>query len=133
MTTVVSFSGELVSGPLGVQDCDFPSGVQTIDLSLDKTPAPASFYGQKTVSVSIFTALAGIGASGPVTQATVLLLNASSPLQLQVTYDDGSGGDVVALDFVDGPYLKRVPAANFIKLVEVLGSATIEYFAAGLV
>jgi hypothetical protein len=82
-------------------------------------------------SPSSFITLSGIGTGDTVTHADTLYFFAYSQVTLRLTTDDGAGGDVVAVLPCDGLYVMEFPSAKFLKLLEIEGSANVEYFASG--
>ena len=80
---------------------------------------------------SSYQALPGVGAAPAVTHADTLYFFSNSPILLQLTTDDGAGGNVLSVLPVDGLLILEFNASRFLKLVEVLGQAQIEYFASG--
>ena len=131
MGQAISVSGTIITGQLGAGDCAFPNAVTNLVLQVPQVPAPASFYSQKQVTAPAFAALDGIGSGKAVTKAVFLYLRTNGPVQLRITQQPDSGPDVPAIEWVDGTVMKKVPANNYIKLVEILGTATVEYLAAG--
>lgn len=131
MGQVISVTGAIIAGQLGSQECAFPNAITNIVLQVPQISAPASFYSQKQVAAASFATLDGIGTGKAVTKAQFLYLRTNGPVQLRITQQPDSGPDVPAVEWVNGTLLKQVPANNYIKLVEILGTATVEYFAAG--
>lgn len=131
MGQVIAVTGSIVAGPLGSQDTGFPNGVQNIALRVPSISAPVSFYSQKLVTAAAFAELDGIGTGKAVTKALFLYLATNGPCQLRITYQADSGPDIVSVEPLNGTLLKQLPAGNYIKLVEILGTVTVEYFAAG--
>ena len=88
---------------------------------------------QRSVSTGVYLQLAGVSssASDPVTKGDTLYLLTNGPVSFRLTTDDGSGGNVVAVVPVDGFAMWEFPGNKFLKLLEVLGSASIEYFVSG--
>ena len=83
-------------------------------------------------AATAYVALPGIGTAPAVTHATFLYFFASSPILLRFTTDDGAGGSVVIADVpLDGLLVQEFSSARFLKLLEVKGSGSVEYLAAG--
>lgn len=124
----LELQGSIVSGPSS--DCSLPGA--TVNLTFEETPSAAmSAYGSKTVaSPSSYVTLPGLGTGSLVTQGTVLYIRTRDNMKFRLTMYD-SGGDVTSVVYLQGPALWRFPASNYLKLLEVQGSGTVEYFVAG--
>jgi hypothetical protein len=93
-------------------------------------------YGQATGvlsrTISSPSAFIDLGEPGnAVTKATFLYLKSDAPLDVRLTTDDGSGGDVVAVVPVEGLCLLEFSSSKHLKLLEVQGSGRLEYFVSG--
>lgn len=130
---VVSFRGNLQAGPPKATTGSFPAGMTNIAFDLKPTakPAPVSCHDIRNLSASSYTSLRGIGSTDTVQQANFLFIQTDSPISFRVTYDDGSGGDVVDVIAVDGLFVQEAPIDKFIKLLEAQGTGVVEYFASG--
>lgn len=130
----LDLQGALIGGPPTGGDV-FPASTFAVPLRLRTIPkgfgVATGVLTRQVNSPSVFTTLSGIGANDTVTQADVLYFKASGPVALQLTTDDGLGGDIVATLSCDGLVLMEFPTSNFLKGLEVRGSATVEYFASG--
>ena len=127
-------SGQLVAGPAdSAQDNLFPAATTNEPFTLNPPATPYNVAtGMMTAVVTspnAFEALPGVGgAVGPVTQAKVLYLRVQVPMQFRITY---SGDGTPKVRYVRGLSIEEVDLAHPITLVEVQGSGTVTYFAAG--
>ena len=76
-----------------------------------------------------FVPLEGPGTT--IRRCDFLFLNADSTIDLRLTLDDGSGGDVVSTIKHKGLLMKEFDPSYYLKLVEVKGVAQIAYLATG--
>lgn len=131
---VTTLQGTLVAGPPKAASGTFPAGLVSIAFTL-KPPnksAPVSVKSVRNLSSpSTYATLRGIGDGEDVAQATFLFLQTDNSIDVRVTCDDGSGGDVVSVVSVDGLLIMEKPANKFIKLLEAQGTGVVEYFASG--
>ncbi len=133
MSTGVVFQGSIVAGPQGSSDCGFPSGVTNIQFGGNTIPAGV-MTGDMVRSVNSaadYVDLDGVGSDQAVTQATFFFLRTQSPIFVRVTFQPTSGGDIVSVIPVQGVVTIQAPPTNYIKGLEAMGVATIEYFASG--
>lgn len=127
--------GTIQAGPASSGDGVFPSSTFDGQIRLRTSPkqylACTGSTGRAFNSPSSYVALPSIGTGGDVTKVDTLYIRSSSEVSLQLTTDDGAGGDVVAIIPLDGGILLEFPTTKYLKLLELKGSATIEYFASG--
>jgi len=131
----LSLTGALVAGPSGGGDV-FPASSFMVPLALAAGSA-ASFQvatgvlTQLVASPGAFVPLVGVGPTAAATQGTFLYLRTDAEVTLRLTVDDGSGGtDTLELP-VSGLALMEFPAARPLELLEIRGTATVEYLVAG--
>jgi hypothetical protein len=126
-------SGSLLAGPSqGSSESTFPSAQVNIPLALKETPltydAATGCIARAVASPASFVTLT----TDAVPEGRVLYLRTDADVSLRITSDDGSGGDVVeAVVPVSGLYVREFPETKFLKLLEVRGTAAIEYFVSG--
>lgn len=84
-----------------------------------------------TINNVAYQALPGVGAAPAVTHADTLYFFSDAPILVRLTTDDGAGGSVLSVLPVDGFVMLEFQAQKFLKLVEVQGASSIEYFASG--
>ncbi len=131
---VVTLQGTLLAGPAKGSSAGFPTGLVNAEFTLRPSSkgAAVSVYDVRNLSSpSGFLTLRGVGAGETVTQATTLYLRTESPMQVRLTYDDGSGGSRTATLDVEGLCILEAPSTKFIKLLEASGVGVVEYFASG--
>lgn len=130
----LDLQGALIGGPPSGGET-FPASTFSVPLRLRTSPkgygVATGVLSQQIASPAAYVALSGIGVGGAVTQADTFYFKASGPVDLRVTTDDGAGGDVVAVIPSDGLAVIETPASKYVKLVEVQGNGTVEYFASG--
>ncbi len=133
----VELSGSLTFGPSAGGAGVFPSSSDT--MSLETTPSPKQFGAatgtlQRLVSSpGGYSTLSGIGASDTVQQCGFLYFRCNSPVKLRLTFVDPDGGsDIVSIVPVQGTIVFEPPTNGYLKLLEIKGSAQIEYSACGL-
>lgn len=140
MSDSVTLLGNLTAGPQSVCEGGFPSGLLQVNFGLAGScpgagtkPAPKKFWASQTVnSTGVFVALAGVGTGETVTQANVLYVRTTVLLKLRLTFADPAGGaDIVSIVPVEGLLILEPSATGYLKLLEVLGAGTVEYFASG--
>ena len=131
----VSFQGEIEARPQIVSDTTFPGGRTDISLILTPTAKQAGVMtgvALRTISSPLaYVALTGVGASDTVTQANFLYLRTNAPMLVRLTFEDGANPDIVAIVPVFGVFVYEVDVSRYLKLVEVLGSGQVEWFASG--
>lgn len=131
MDTLV-LSGTLIKGPLGATDCGGGGTCSTpITLYPSQKNAPANFEATKQVSAIVFTPLDGVGPAETVTQGTFLLIQTTSPMRFRITTHPDTGPDFTSELYVHGTYLHEFPTANYLALLEVLGTGKVHYIVAG--
>lgn len=130
----IDLQGALIGGPPSGGDT-FPASTFSVPLRMRTTPkgfgVATGVLTRLVASPAAFVALSGVGSGDTVTQADVLYFKPSGPVDLRLTTDDGVGGNVVAVVPIDGITMIEFPTSKFLKLLEVQGSATVEYFASG--
>jgi hypothetical protein len=135
----LQLTGSLVAGASCATACGDSSGTLTLPLSFPScgkqyqvsvgTPpgAPRSIN-----SLLAFTAISSIGAGGDVTRGEFLYVASEGTLDLELTTDDGSGGNVVAVVPIDsGPTMWTFPSTKYLKGLRVRGVGRLIYFVAG--
>jgi hypothetical protein len=129
----VALTGQLVAGPAGSSGNSFPAGSSQIPFATNPDPKPANVSTgdvQVNVSAQSYAALAGVGAGGAVTQGTLLFFRCNSPMQLRTTTYN-SGGNVQAVEVVNGLKIVEFDQGAYLVLLEVIGSGPVEYFVSG--
>lgn len=130
----INLQGSLSGGPTSASSDAFPAATINIPLSLRSSPKGfgcATGVLQRQIAASSFVVLAEVGPGGSVVKANFLYLKCNGPVLLRCTFDDGLGGDIVAVEPVNGLVVKEVDDSKFLKTVEVQGNALLEYFACG--
>lgn len=129
-----SISGSLTFGPQPAGGT-FPNGSSSLQLGLiaDQKPfdAASPAVTRSFDSPSAFASLGVVAESGPVVRCTVFYLRCESKLRVRVTFDDGVGGTYQSTFPLLGTILIEPPDDEAIVSVEVKGTSTIEYCAAG--
>lgn len=134
MAGVTELTGSITSGPQSVVDTTFPSMQDTVQLRL--TPSPKQWQcctgamSRNVASPSSYVTLDGIGSAATVTHADFLYLRCNATLRLKMTQVDGITTLVSEQD-VSGLIVVEKPSGGCITLLEVKGTATLEYLAAG--
>lgn len=133
---VIRVDGQIVAGPPNGVAPSQDRSVLSTALALkggagSKPFQVATGFLQLTISNSSYQTLPGIGTAPAVTHADTLYFFSGSPILVRLTTDDGAGGDVLSVIPVDGLVILEFNAQRFLKLLEVLGAAPIEYFASG--
>jgi hypothetical protein len=130
----VQLQGALIGGPPSGGEV-FPAALFNVPLKLRTDPkgfGAATGILQRTITSAVaYVQLADVGANGTVTQANTLYLKSAGPIDVRLTCDDGVGGNVVSEYQQDGMSLLEFSDVKFLKMVEVRGSAQIEFFASG--
>lgn len=130
----IDLQGALFGGP-PTGGSTFPAATFSVPLRMSTTPKPfgvaTGVLTRNVASPAAYLTLSGIGAADTVTKGDVLYFKASGAVDLRLTTDDGAGGDVVAIVPVQGIVILEFSSSKYLKLVEVQGSASIEYFMSG--
>ena len=136
MSLQAQLSATLTTGPGSSSDNPFPSGVTSINFGLMPAAKGYTVATGAVVAVaspSSFASVDAIGACGQVTQALTLLLRSpTAQVQVQLTCANPAGGSpIVAVVPLNGTMLLEFPANGYLQALAIMGSATIEYWAAG--
>lgn len=137
MSNVVQLQGQIQAGPPGCGGCSGLGMLLQLSLQLKgacaQKPYNVATGGQPRIinSAAVFVALGDVGPTGVVTRADTLFFYSPVPIDLELTTDDGAGGDVVAIVPLDGTLVLEFPTQKPLKLLRVRGTATIQYFASG--
>lgn len=129
---VVTLKASILAGPPKSTCGKFPSGLVSLEFELrppNKNAAVMAQHVRDVSSPSAYVTLGGVGTGQAVTQASFLYLRTSVAMDLRLTTSDSV--DVVSVHPVDGVLLMEFPAAKYLKLLEVQGSGTLEYFVSG--
>ena len=131
----VSFQGEIEARPQVVSDTSFPGGRTDISLILTPTSKPAGVMtgvALRTInSPSSYVALTGVGVTDTVTQSNFVYLRTNAPMLIRLTFKDGSNPDIVSVLPMNGACVYEVDVSRYLKLIEVMGSGQVEWFASG--
>ena len=134
MSGVIDLSGTIFAGPPNVTDTTFPNMRDTVDLHTTPTQRQYAVctgaLSRTIASTGAYVTLGGIGPTDTVTKADFLYLRCNGTLRIRMTQVDGLGTLVSEQD-VGGLLVLEKPSAGCITLLEVKGSATVEYLAAG--
>jgi hypothetical protein len=117
----ISCSGALIVGP-GDTAKPFPGSETTVALALKNTECTVVQPGLNVVA----SPLAFVALPAGVTKGLLLYVRTDNPVTLRLT--TLAGAQVVP---VDGLFLAEFPSTDPLLLLEVQGSATIEYLVAG--
>lgn len=134
MAGIIDLSGTLIAGPQTVVDSTFPSMQSTV--SLHTSPSPKGWnvctgvLSRNVNSPSAYVALEGVGPTATVVNADFLYLRSNATLKLKITQTDGLT-TLVSEQYFSGLKVIELPSTNCAVLVEVKGTATIEYLASG--
>ncbi len=93
--------------------------------------AATGILQRRVSSPAAFIPLTGVGANDTVTRGTFLYLKSDSAIDLRVTHDNGAGVGVVVTIPVQGLQVFEFQDSKYLRLLEVQGSALIEYFVCG--
>jgi hypothetical protein len=131
----VTLAGSITGGPPS-GGSSFPGSTFNDQIAFPSGPrsfSAATGMIQRSInSPSAFVPLGGVGPTGDVTTADFLYLVTNGSLDVRITAQNGSGGFTTAVVSVaNGPLILPVSPNKLITLVEVQGSATIEYLASG--
>ena len=130
---VVTISGTLIAGPPAASDSAFPSGVPNILFGTQppQKQAPGQTQNVRQVNSPLaFVPLDGVGAGETLTEGNTFYARVQSPMKLRFTFKE-TPVDVVSVVYVKGVCLMEIDEQHPIKLVEVMGIGTIEYFVSG--
>ncbi len=132
----LSIQGAITAGPPNVSDGGFPSAMITTRLRGKQEPkgfnACSGVIQQRVAIVApSWLTLRCIGPDGPVVRADTLYIRSDGPVLLRLTTSDGISADVVRTMPLDGLGMWEFPSTNFLTLLEVQGSATLEFLASG--
>jgi hypothetical protein len=129
-----SLAAQLIAGPTGASDSNFPSAVDNMPFGLN--PNPKQFTvdtGPQRPNINspspTFVALSGIGAGQSVTQAQTLYFRSLIPMQIRLTFQGDATPKVL---YVQGAVLLEFDISHPLVLLEASGSGQVEYWAAGL-
>lgn len=135
MSLQAVLTAQLVTGPATSGDAGFPTGVANFTFGLNPPQKSYEVDAGKVAkfnSPSAFVVLSGIGATEAVTQARLLYLRVIVPVEIRLTFQDpGGGADIVSVEPLEGVKLAEYPANGYLKLLEIKGSGSVEYYAAG--
>jgi hypothetical protein len=134
MSENIVVNGSLSVGPANAADAALPSGSMVFQLASTPNPKPsqAQDKGSRAVASSLsFVTLGSVGAGGNVTQGDTLLVISDAPVQLRLTMNNPLGSDEVSTVELQGMLLLEFPPAQYLKLLEVKGTANVEYFVSG--
>jgi hypothetical protein len=129
----VKLSGTIVGGPVGVS-AGFPGAVTTIDLETTPAPKPMQVAdsGPRSVNSSgAYVSVGSIGSGMSVEQGTFLYLRTNAPVWVRRTIYQSPGPDLTVEERVHGLLIVEFPPGEYLKLLEVKGSAQVEYFVSG--
>jgi hypothetical protein len=131
----VQLIANLVAGPDGCSEQQFPSSLTTIDFGLLLPQKPyAVTTGSQVVNVAspnTPVALPGIGSAGPVTQAHTFYARTLGSLVLVLTFNNPAGGTFTATIPLQGVYLVEPPVTSWLQGVTVQGTGQLEFCAWG--
>lgn len=125
----INLNGNLVAGPAGASA--FPGGAGSYSLATSPDPKPFSVTAQgvkQLNSPSAYQTLPGVGAGSDVTGADFVYIKANAPVLVRLT-QAGLGSPAIVQ--VQGMLIMEFPANALCTLIEVEGSATVEYLATG--
>ena len=134
MADTINLSGAINVGPADVSDTTFPTGVNVVSLALrsgERKNAAVNDKGARSLTAAVFTDLRCVGPGEAVTKGTFLYVRSSTAMQIRMTTDDGTGGNVVAIVPIYGPMVIEFDETKFLKLLEGLGTGVIEYLVSG--
>lgn len=121
--------------PNGCGEGSFPSAQTTVAGGVGpsacggKPYSAASGLQVRTVNVAspTYLELAGVSPDGTVVKADTLYFKASAPVTLRLTTEDAA----VEVAPIGGLLVREFPPGKALTLLEIQGSATIEYFVSG--
>jgi hypothetical protein len=127
--------GSLQAGPPNASEGTFPASQTTIPLVLTPNPKPWQ-VAEPTLTRRVnspspsWKTLSGIGANDTVTEAHFIYLRTDSQLSVRIT-QEVNGDPVTATLNVRGLLILEVSDSEPITLVEVQGTATLDFYAQG--
>lgn len=135
---LLKLSGSIIGGPVDGRASQFPSSSIEVSLGFgvgdSKSFDPCTGVLSRTIASTgptDFKTLEGVGVGLTVTKGNFLYFKCDSPMLLRVTFDDGAGGDVVAVSSVNGIYACEADDATPIKKLEAQGAGPLEYLVSG--
>lgn len=130
---VLLLTGSLLAGPPQGSET-FPGGTVSVPISsVSKNYAVASgIIARSVASPGAYIALQGVGSTDTVTKGLFVYFKTDADVLLRVTTDDGLGAPVVQSDVpVGGLWIRDLPQTKFLRLLEIKGTAQVEYFICG--
>lgn len=132
----LTLQAQLSSGPATVSDGTFPPGVTQVQLQLNPSTRQVNVDTGAMVanvnSPSAYVTLPGIGgAVGPVTQGLFLYLRTVAPVAVRLTMF-GASGNTTSVLLTNGLLVLEFDPLHYLTLLEIQGTGTVEYYAAGL-
>lgn len=132
---VLQFTGNLQAGPSCGGWGVFPSSSFNDQVGVGGPCGKSFGVSVSSVSANInspssFTAIPGVGTE--VTNADTLYFRTNSPITLQLTCSNGSGGTTVSTVNVNGLFVCEFSETNALQGLAVEGVAQITYFVSGL-
>jgi len=133
----VQLNGTLTFGPSSSGGDVFPSSIDSLQLATTPNPKPmpvaTGTMSRNLQSPNTYITLSGVGTNDTVQQADTFYLRCDAPIKLRLTIVDPAGGaDIVAVIPHQGTMFKEFPTNGYLKLVEAMGSARMEYAVSGL-
>jgi len=130
-------TGVVEGGPETSSAGVFPAARFTAPLSL-LAGASGKQYGAGTGilvrtinSPSAMVPLDGVGPTSTVTQGDFLYLKSDGIMELELTTDDGAGGQTVVVQPIQGVYAQEFPTTRPLEGLRIQGSGKIEYLVTG--
>ncbi len=140
-SNTVTLAGTITVGPQGICEGGFPAGLLQLPFGLGSglgscggsKPAARKFWSHSEVaSQNAYVALDGVGTGESVTRANTLYLRTTAAVLLRLTLADPAGGpDIVSVVPMQGLWIQEFGNQGYLKLLEVQGTAGIEYFVSG--
>lgn len=133
-------SGNIFAGPAEGVSNGFASMTLNDQLSFQPSGDQGIGFQVATgvLTVNVNTAsptwrtLTGVGPTDVVTHGNLLYAKSNASMLLRLTFDDGSGGDVLSIIPINGgPVILPLDQSRFLKLLEVQGSGQLLYFVCG--
>jgi hypothetical protein len=126
------FQGSLICGPASSGEGGVPGGSTVIPYQTNQNPkCLAVTTGDVVVNVDspgAYVALPGVGSN--VTQGTFLFMITSGTMTVRVT-TYSAGGNVQAVETVNGLKVSEYDPTAYLVLLEAMGSGVVEFFAGG--